>query len=69
MPRKVRTPWVIPEGTPPSKCRGCAAEIYFVAYTRKTDNKPGRMPLNPDGTPHFSNCPNAEEFRKARVSR
>ena len=69
MPRKVRTPWVIPEGTPPSKCRGCAAEIYFVAYTRKADNKPGRMPLNADGTPHFATCPNAEEFRKERVSR
>jgi hypothetical protein len=69
MGRQPRTPWVIPEGTPPSKCRGCAAEIYFVAYVRKVDNRPGRMPLNPDGVPHFATCSHAEEFRKERVSR
>lgn len=63
---KKRTPWVIPEGTPPSKCRGCAAEIYFVAYTRRVDNKIGRMPVNPDGVPHWSTCSEAHQFRKGR---
>ncbi len=67
--RKVRTPWVIPEGTPPSKCRGFNAEIYFVPYVRKVDNRQGRMPCNPDGTPHFATCPQAENFRKERAAR
>ncbi len=65
--KKPRTPWVIPEGTPPSKCRGCNAEIYFVAYIRKADQRQGRMPVNPDGTPHFATCEFAEQFRKARA--
>jgi len=42
MTRSKRSPWIIPEGTPPSKCRGCQAEIYFVAYVRKADNYRGR---------------------------
>lgn len=66
MKKQPRTPWVIPEGTPPSKCRGCGAEIYFVPYIRKTDNHQGRMPCNPDGKPHWSTCPEAENFRKER---
>ena len=68
MPRKVRTPWVIPEGTPPSKCRGCGAEIYFVPYTRRVDKKIGRMPCNPDGTPHWSTCPESHQSTKGRES-
>jgi len=69
MTRSKRSPWIIPEGTPPSKCRGCQAEIYFVAYVRKADNYRGRMPLNPDGVPHWSTCKNASDFRKERSAR
>jgi len=64
-----RTPWVIPGGTPPSKCRGCQAEIYFVPYTRRVDNRSGRMPVDPDGTPYFATCPEAHNFRKERSAR
>jgi hypothetical protein len=70
MPEKNKKgPWTIPEGTPPSKCRGCGAEIYFVPYIRKVDQKSGRMPCDQDGTPHFASCPKADNFRKGKVKR
>jgi hypothetical protein len=52
--------FAIPPGVPTSKCRGCQATIYWV----KTLNGK-RMPVNADGTSHFSNCPKANEFRKS----
>jgi hypothetical protein len=70
MPEKdKKSPWTIPEGTPPSKCRGCNAEIFFVPYLRKKDKTPGRMPCDPDGVPHFASCPKANDFRKEKVNR
>lgn len=40
-------------------CKGCGAGIFW----QKTKN--GKwMPLDPDGTPHWSTCPKAEEFRR-----
>ncbi len=42
-----------------AKCRACAADIRF------TETKNGKlMPVNADGTSHFSNCPEATRFRK-----
>lgn len=38
---------------------GCGAPILWAA----TKNG-GKMPLNPDGTVHWQNCPHARNFRK-----
>lgn len=48
----------IPEGTEPSRCKGCKALIYWIK-TRADKN----MPVDPDGTSHFATCPNANKFR------
>lgn len=40
---------------------GCGATIVWV--TAKTGKK---MPLNPDGTPHFATCPKANDFRREK---
>jgi len=44
----------------PTECRGCKALIYWIKPKEKL------MPVNPDGTSHFSNCPNAKEFRRKK---
>jgi len=49
----------IPPNTPARNCRGCGAIIYWIV-TRNGK----RMPVNPDGTSHFSTCPEAGKFRK-----
>lgn len=54
---------VIPEGytlkTLGDQCRSCGAEIsWFLTKAGKT------APLNPDGTSHFSTCPQAASWRK-----
>jgi hypothetical protein len=51
----------IPEGTKPSICRGCGSEIFWIV----TKNGK-RMPVNADGTSHFSSCPDADKFRKGK---
>jgi hypothetical protein len=51
----------IPRGTSPSICKGCGAQIYWV---RTPKNK--NMPVDPDGTPHWSTCSKAADFKKAR---
>jgi Zn-dependent alcohol dehydrogenase len=43
-----------------TQCRACQQTILFAAH--RTTGK--RMPLNPDGTSHFSNCPEADTFRR-----
>lgn len=49
----------IPEGTPPAKCRGCDAKIFWV---KTPANK--NMPVDPDGEAHWGTCPKANEFGK-----
>lgn len=57
----------IPPGTPPAKCRGCSAQIFFVLTKPADDRKHASiMPVNPDGVSHFATCPNAPKFRRRR---
>lgn len=49
----------IPEGAHPTECRGCEQMVYWI---RTASGK--SMPVNQDGTSHFSNCPKAADFRK-----
>lgn len=51
----------IPAGTPKGRCKGCDAEILYV----RTD-KGGQIPVNPDGTSHFINCPKGDQFRRPK---
>ena len=47
--------------TDPRPCRVCGQQIWFI----KT--KAGKMmPVTRDGESHFSNCPNADRFRKKK---
>lgn len=55
----VKLPWRI-QGT--GRCRSCGAPIAWAKYG--VDGK--SAPFNPDGTSHFSNCPQAEDWRKSR---
>lgn len=48
----------IPEGTDPSRCRGCKALIYWIKTAAGRN-----MPVDPDGTSHFATCPKANNFR------
>lgn len=50
----------IPEGTEPARCRGCKAVIFWIKTERGRN-----MPVDPDGTSHFANCPDADRFRNA----
>jgi hypothetical protein len=54
----------IPEGTPPTTCKGCGARMYFV----KVGVPPAvrMMPVDPDGQSHFATCPDAVKFRKEK---
>lgn len=53
----------VPEGWLPdehsARCRSCHALILWC----RTPNQK-RAPLNPDGTSHFSSCPQAEQWRR-----
>lgn len=49
----------IPEGMPPAKCKGCAATIYWVKTPAGKN-----MPVDADGTPHWSSCPKAKDFKR-----
>jgi hypothetical protein len=45
------------------RCKGCNARIYWVRHSSTT----GRTaPYNPDGTPHFGTCPDADKFRRPK---
>lgn len=49
----------------PMTCRGCGADMWFVMTPRGK-----KMPVNKDGSPHHSTCPDADDFRYERgVSR
>ena len=58
MPSRPPLTFEIPPGANPTECRGCRAMIYWIKPKEKA------MPVNPDGTSHFSNCPKAAEFRR-----
>jgi hypothetical protein len=58
----------IPPGTPESHCIGpsCGKTIFFVPSDR-IDLKTGRIkkiPVDSDGTPHWSTCRDSAMFRK-----
>lgn len=59
----------IPPGSPKRNCRGpdCGKEIYLIP-SGKTDpqGRPKHMPVNPDGSPHWMSCVNADTFRRKR---
>ncbi len=42
-------------------CRGCAELVVWIVTVNNR-----RMPVNPDGTSHFSNCPQANAFRRPK---
>jgi len=44
------------------QCAGCGAAIYWLRHVKT--NK--CAPYNPDGTSHFSNCPQAARFRRRK---
>ncbi len=47
---------------PPSKCKGCGADIWWFHNVVT-----GRdMPCDRDGTSHFATCPKAAQFRKEK---
>jgi hypothetical protein len=54
----------IPGGTPRAKCRSCDADVFWI----QTKNGK-KMPANPDGTSHFSTCPNANQHRAESESK
>tara|TARA_Y100000310_G_scaffold100468_1_gene98331 strand:- start:3671 stop:3916 length:246 start_codon:yes stop_codon:yes gene_type:complete len=49
----------IPFNAPAGKCKGCRAYIRWI-FTKNGK----RMPVDPDGTPHFATCPKAQQFQK-----
>lgn len=54
-PEKPIKRFEIQEGAELKKCSSCQRPIYWIV----TPNKK-RMPVNPDGTSHFGNCPHSE---------
>jgi hypothetical protein len=59
-------PWAEPpaEGEKVASCRSCGAEVMWVL------TKAGRRaPINRDGTSHFSNCPQADSWRRKEAPR
>lgn len=55
--------WAIePDNPRVATCKACFSPMIWVLTT-----KGNRAPLNPDGTSHFSDCPEAERFRRKRV--
>lgn len=60
MPRPPKI-FPIPPDAAITNCRSCDAPIAWII------TEAGRsMPVNPDGTSHFINCPNAKQHRKPR---
>ncbi len=51
----------IPDDVVFKPCRDpkCGQQIAFIVT--ETGKK---MPVNPDGTPHWTNCPGAKEFKR-----
>lgn len=44
------------------ECKGCGLEGRWV-----TTNRRRPLLVENDGTPHFANCPNADDFRRRRT--
>jgi hypothetical protein len=42
------------------RCSGCHAHILWIKTAAGKN-----MPINPDGTPHWVNCPKAKDFKRA----
>jgi hypothetical protein len=55
--RKVEVPSNAPRGL--CKGAGCLKPIRWVRTPRGN-----RMPVDPDGTPHWATCPDSPSFRK-----
>lgn len=55
----------IPFGAQPSTCKSasCKARIFWIVTPLGKS-----MPVDPDGTPHWSSCPDAEKFHKSETS-
>lgn len=53
--------FAIPPSSPAKECRTCKAPIHWIETPRGK-----RMPVNPDGTSHFSTCAQAAEHRKPK---
>ena len=59
----------IPDDLNSSSCKGptCGAEIFWIPQIKNPDKN---FPVNPDGTAHHIDCPDADYFReKARRRR
>jgi hypothetical protein len=56
-------PWAIAPSSPIDirTCRSCGARIAWLRTT-----KGNLAPVNPDGTSHFADCPQAGDWRKPR---
>lgn len=54
--------WVVPDGYAPDGVGACGSCHQFVLWVHTRAGK--RAPLNPDGTSHFSNCPQAPQWRR-----
>ena len=50
----------IPADSKKANCRSCDATIYWIK-TAKGNN----MPVNPDGSSHFGNCPDSKQHHRA----
>ncbi len=53
--------FTVPEGTPMASCGSCRENVRWI----ETANGK-RMPVNLDGTSHFTTCVNADQHRKRR---
>jgi len=60
MIEKPKKTFKVDTDAPPSKCRSCGAEVWWIrTFAGKM------MPVNRDGTSHFSTCPQAAKWRKS----
>jgi len=61
MYEKPKKKFKVDTDAPSSRCKSCKAEVWWI----RTFN--GRMmPVNRDGTSHFANCPQANQWREKR---
>lgn len=63
-PARAPLTFEIAPGTPQRECRSCKAPVFWILTALGK-----RMPVNADGTSHFSNCPNADAHRKPKPAR
>lgn len=55
----------VPSDAKSSRCRGeqCGALIYWIPQVKDPSKK---FPVNEDGTPHHTTCPNAGDFGRRK---